>query len=144
MAFPFLAAIPVVGKIIEKVVGVVDQAVEDKDQAKKLKAEMTLAAMSMDHSEIQTLVQEQSSIIRAEATGRSWLQRNWRPMLMLIIMVIIANNYIFFPYLAAFGVENAVMLELPAQMWTLITLGVSGYVVGRSGEKIAKTLKDNK
>jgi predicted MFS family arabinose efflux permease len=141
MAFPILAAIPVVGKLLEKVLGVVDQAVEDKDQAKKLKADMAMAAMSMDHSEFETLIKEQASIIKAEATGQSWLQRNWRPLLMLIIMVIIANNYIFFPYLSLFTTK-AVMLDLPVYMWDLIKLGVGGYVVGRSGEKIVKVWKD--
>lgn len=143
MPFPFLAAIPVVGKIIEKIVGVVDQHVEDKDQANKIKADMALQAMSMDHNEVQTLVQEQASIIKAEATGHSWLQRNWRPMLMLIIMIIIANNYIFFPYASLFTTK-AIMLVLPDQLWNLITIGVGGYVVGRSGEKIVKVIKENK
>ena len=141
MAFPILAAIPIVGKIVEKIIGVVDQTVEDKDQAKKLKADMTMAAMSMDHSEFETLVKEQASIIKAEATGQSWLQRNWRPALMLIIMVIIANNYILFPYLSLFTTK-AIMLDLPVYMWDLIKLGVGGYVVGRSGEKIVKVWKD--
>lgn len=143
MGFPFLAAIPVVGKIIEKIVGVVDQHVEDKDMAAKLKAEMTLSAMSMDHSEVQTLVKEQSSIVRAEATGHSWLQRNWRPMLMLIIILIIFNNYVLFPYLSLFTTK-AVMLVLPEPLWGLIKIGVGGYVIGRSGEKFAKVWKENK
>jgi predicted MFS family arabinose efflux permease len=143
MAFPFLAAIPVVGKIIEKIVGVVDQHVEDKDAAAKLKADITLSAMSMDHSEIQTLVKEQASIVRAEATGHSWLQRNWRPMLMMIIILIIFNNYVLFPYLSLFTTK-AVMLVLPEQLWGLIKIGVGGYVVGRSGEKFAKVWKENK
>jgi len=141
MAFPFLAAIPIVGKIVEKIVGVVDKSVKDKDEAERLKHAMGMAIMSMDHQEIQTLVQEQASIIKAEATGHSWLQRNWRPLLMLIIIVIIANNYIFFPYASMFT-DKAVILELPDHLWGLIKIGVGGYVVGRSGEKFAKVWKD--
>ena len=63
---------------------------------------------------------------------------------MLVIIAIIANNYIFFPYLSAFGIEQAVMLDLPEQLWGLIKIGVGGYVVGRSGEKFAKVWKDIK
>ena len=144
MAFPFLAAIPVIGKILEKVTGTIDKAVKDKDLAARLKHDTSMAILQMDHSEVQTLVKEQASIIKAEATGGSWIQRSWRPILMLVIIAIIANNYIFFPYLSAFGIEQAVMLDLPEQLWGLIKIGVGGYVVGRSGEKFAKVWKDIK
>jgi hypothetical protein len=33
------------------------------------------------------------------------------------------------------------MIPLPDELWTLLTVGVGGYVVGRSGEKVAKTLR---
>jgi hypothetical protein len=140
MAFPILSAIPLIGKVVEKVAGIVDQVVEDKDQANKIKAQITLSMANMKHEEVQTLVQAQSSIIKAEAQGGSWIQRSWRPLLMMCIIVIIVNNYIFFPYAKLFT-DKAVMLDLPIQMWDLIKLGVGGYVVGRSGEKIVQVWK---
>jgi hypothetical protein len=38
------------------------------------------------------------------------------------------------------------MLELPDKLWNLLTIGVGGYVVGRSAEKIAESYakKNNK
>jgi hypothetical protein len=30
------------------------------------------------------------------------------------------------------------------EAWSLLQIGLGGYVVGRSGEKLAKTLKDTK
>ena len=53
---------------------------------------------------------------------------------MLVAIVIIANNYIFVPYARAFGLAVP-LLELPDGLWSLLTLGVGGYVVGRSVEK---------
>lgn len=140
---PLLAAIPVIGKILEKVLGVVDKAVTDKDLAVKLKAEIQAAILGMDHQETMALIKEQASIIRAEATGASWLQRNWRPLLMLLIMVIIFNNYIFFPYAKMFT-DKAIILDLPQHLWDLIKIGVGGYVVGRSGEKVVQLWKKDK
>jgi hypothetical protein len=32
-------------------------------------------------------------------------------------------------------------LVLPPDMWALLKIGVGGYIVGRSGEKIARSLK---
>jgi len=83
----------------------------------------------------------QTQILIAELTGQSWLQRNWRPILMLTIVAIVANNYIFVPYLQLFGLP-AIILDLPEKLWNLMTLGVGGYIVGRSGEKILKTWKE--
>jgi predicted MFS family arabinose efflux permease len=56
--------------------------------------------------------------------------------MMMIFATIIANNYVIFPYLKVFGVEGT-QLAVPAEMWSLLKLGLSGYIVGRSAEKIA-------
>ncbi|HAA04784.1 MAG TPA: hypothetical protein DCE18_15665 [Syntrophobacteraceae bacterium] len=135
-----LSAIPVVGAIIERGLGIIDQLVEDKDQAAKLKAEFQLQAMQADYSAINAEIQAQAQIVAAEAQGQSWLQRNWRPVLMLVIVAIVANNYIIYPYLELFGVK-ATPLELPERMWSLMQIGVGGYVVGRSAEKVAEVFK---
>jgi hypothetical protein len=33
-----------------------------------------------------------------------------------------------------------ITFELPGDVWTLLNIGLGGYVVGRSGESIARTL----
>jgi hypothetical protein len=144
MAFPILAALPVIGKIVApllgKVFGVVDQLVEDKDLAAKIKAEVQMQAMAMDHKEAMTEIQAQADIVKAEIQGHSWIQRSWRPILMLVIVTIVANNYLFYPYLSMFT-DKALILELPDHLWNLMSIGVGGYVVGRSGEQIVKRWK---
>lgn len=87
------------------------------------------------------LMEAKKSIILAETQGQSWLQRNWRPVLMLVIVAIVANNYLLVPYLALFGVP-AVTLELPESLWGLMTLGVGGYIGGRTVEKIAPQITE--
>ena len=86
------------------------------------------------------LVDARSEVLTAEIQGKSWLQRNWRPILMMIIIVIIANNYIIFPYVGIWT-DKVKMLELPGGLFALLTAGVGGYIVGRSGEKIADKFK---
>jgi hypothetical protein len=87
-----------------------------------------------------TIIQEQSKIVQSEANGESWMQRNWRPVTMLTFVFIIANNYILYPYISLFGWE-AVELVIPPDMWDLLKLGLSGYIVGRSVEKTVKVYK---
>lgn len=88
----------------------------------------------------QNLVSAQRDIIVAEAKGESWLQRNWRPLLMICIIAIIANNYILVPYLSAFT-DKVTVLDLPKGLWALLNIGVGGYIASRGGEKISKIRK---
>jgi hypothetical protein len=80
------------------------------------------------------LLESQSQIVQAEAKGESFLQRNWRPMLMLVCIYIVFNNYVLVPYF------DLPVATLDDNIWELIKLGVTGYVAGRSLEKISDNL----
>jgi len=128
---------PVAG-LFTKALDIVDDFVPDKDLALKVKAALSQRIAEIAHGEYATLVKTQGGIIVAEAKGDSWLQRNWRPVIMMIFGTIVANNYIVAPYIELlFGAKYKLVLEIPADMWGLLKLGLSGYVVGRSLEKIA-------
>jgi len=79
-------------------------------------------------------------IITAEAKSEHFLVAAWRPITMLTFVFIIANNYIIYPYLSLFWNE-APTLVIPTDMWDLLKLGLGGYVLGRSGEKMVKGWK---
>jgi len=108
-----------------------EEKLELKNSLELIRNEMSAKVLDYETK----LMSERASIIKAEITGQSWLQRNWRPLLMLIAMIILFNNYVIFPYLTMFTTK-AVILELPNGLWQLLTLGVGGYVAGRSAEKI--------
>ncbi len=139
MPFPFLAALPLIGKIVGpilgKAFGIIDQLVPDKDLNTKLKSQIQMAVMTMNHSEFIEVLKAKTSIIISEAKSGSWLARSWRPMIMCLFGVIIFNNYVFYPYLSLFF-EEAPVMEIPDDMWSLLKIGLGGYVVGRSAEKI--------
>ncbi len=83
----------------------------------------------------QKALEAKAGVIQAEARYGSWLQRSWRPFLMLSITLILVNNYLIIPYLKFFGI-NAPVLVFPAEFWQLLYIGVGGYIGGRSAEKI--------
>jgi len=60
----------------------------------------------------QTILEEQGQIVKAEAQSGSWLTSNWRPLTMMVFVVIIANNYIVYPYLSLFW-NQAPTLAIP-------------------------------
>lgn len=107
-----------------------------KSKLFEMEKEVTAKALELEKETINA----QKEIIIAEAQG-GWLQRNWRPVLMWMIMFIIMHNFILVPYIKMIWPEFTIVLDLPDWMGNLLTLGVGGYVVGRSGEKIVTKWK---
>ena len=127
------------GQAIAGVTNLVGQFIEDKDKANELETAIKRKLLSLE----QSVIDAQKEVIVAEATSQSFIARNWRPIMMLTFVFIIANNYIFFPYIKLFG-GTAMVLEIPPDMWGLLKIGVGGYVLGRSGEKMVDSYSRNR
>lgn len=129
LLLPILA--PILGDVVNRLV-------PDSNKAAEIERELKLSLLT--HS--QSLENMRGSIILAEAKSSSWLTASWRPLLMLVAISIIAVNYLIFP-LIAIGYPEIMdsTLELPEQLWDLLTLGVGGYIVGRTGEKMMDKFK---
>jgi len=128
-----LGAITAIGPIAKMIGGIVDKAIPDKDLKEKLKHELNTQLINGDHEELIA----KSKIVQAEASSKHWLTATWRPALMWICIIVIFNNYILAPFInLVFG--TSLELLIPEPMWNLLTIGVGGYIAGRSGEKIAQ------
>ena len=131
--------------IADKGLSVVDQFVTDKDQANKLKAEIKKQIEAQTHEKDIEQLKAQAGIIKAEASGESSAQRNWRPHLMYMIMFLLAFNGVIVPLSEAFFQVDIPTLQawdaIPVPMWQLLMIGMGGYIGGRSGEKIVKEWK---
>lgn len=121
------------GTAVDNVLG---RFFEDKDQAAKAAQELRIAMLEHE----QTAQKVARDVVVAEANSKHWVTSAWRPITMLTFVAIVANNYILAPYLDLFF-EAGLVLEMPDQLWSLIQIGLGGYVVGRSGEKIAGELR---
>jgi len=112
----------------------VDKAIPDKDLAEKLKAEMNMQLMQSGTEEMKA----SAKIIEAEAKS-NWYVSGWRPTLMYLLILIVAWNYIISPILFLV-IKVKTQVDLPSDVWTLLTVGLGGYTIGRSGESIARSL----
>lgn len=72
-----------------------------------------------------------SDIIKSEAQGASWLQRTWRPITMLTFLVLVVCD--------SFGL---LAFRLSEEAWTLLQIGLGGYVAGRTVEKIVPKMME--
>lgn len=128
---PLLGALtPIISKVLDRIL--------PEDSEKRREAEMQMNAALLENAH--QLESAAAGIIEAEARSDHKITSQWRPLLMLSFTAIIVNNYILAPYLQAlFGFS--VILDLPDHMWQLLNIGVGGYVIGRSGEKMTRNWK---
>ena len=130
----------VAGAVLKPVLGIVDKAVPDKDLREQLRTQISMALLEQGGRELAAQVK----VILAEAQG-SWMQRNWRPGLMWVVVLILANNFLVSPYVnALLGEGTLPVLDLPERLYNLLTVGLGGYVVGRSAEKVAERITINR
>ena len=137
----FLKNLPIIGNIFEKVIDVVAEVVPDKDLQLKIKTGLSEKILAADFSLLEKEIASQAQAVAAELTG-SKIQRSWRPHLMYLIMFFLFWLVIIVPVLGVFGFVIPVKEALdsvPIQMWTLLTVGVGGYTVLRSGEKMVQS-----
>ncbi len=87
-------------------------------------------------TKIQNIAALQTDVLSHELKG-SWLQRSWRPLVMLAFAGIVVYSNFIAP---AFGLPNT---ELQDNFWHLLDIGLGGYVVGRSMEKITDRVTQN-
>jgi hypothetical protein len=87
-------------------------------------------------AELDGQVKEQlaaAGVVQAEAASKNWLASSWRPLTMLCFVALIIAR--MFGWTAP-NVSAAEYLEL----WSLMKLGIGGYIGGRSLEKIAPSI----
>ncbi len=112
----------------------IEKSVPDKDLQAKLKADLQTQLLQSSTEELKAA----ASIVEAEAKA-GWFTASWRPLLMYVLIFILIWNYILGP-IVKFFFAAAITIDLPGDVWTLLQIGLGGYVVGRSGESIAKSL----
>ena len=127
-----------IGSLLPVVGNVLDRVLPDTVEKDKVKAE--LQSQMLQHSSV--IEKAAADVVVAEAQGESWIQRSWRPITMMSFVVIIINNYIAVPWLMTFGLP-AIHLDIPPDMWSLLQIGLGGYIVSRGAEKGIKTWKND-
>lgn len=113
--------------LIPAVAGLLDKLIPDKEAAQAAKVKLVEL---QQQGQLQELASA-TAIILAEASG-SWIQRNWRPLMMITFTALIVARWLGF---AAPNLSEAEYIKL----WEIVQLGLGGYVIGRTGEKMMET-----
>ena len=119
----WVAAIPLLGKVVERLI-------PDPDQAAKAKNQLVDMAVKGELDELA----QRAGVIKAEAQGDDWLQRSWRPIVMLVFTALIVARWLGW---SAPDLSEAVELKL----FSIVQVGLGGYIASRGIEKVADKIR---
>lgn len=106
---------------------------EERLDAKSRLLDVQAAAMQQVFTYEASILESQARIVNSEAKSEHWVTATWRPIAMLTFLALAVGDSL-----------GLLATPLRDEAWTLLQIGLGGYVVGRSGEKVMKTLKDSK
>lgn len=121
---PLTAILDVGGKVI-------DRLWPDANEAAKARLALLELAQKGELAELTGRL----NIIQTEAASSHWLAANWRPLMMLTFGSLIVARWFGW---AAPNLSEAEYLKL----WDIVNLGLGGYVIGRSVEKVVPSIAE--
>ena len=116
--------------ISDTINNIIDKVAPDVGMAEQLKFEITKELINSDNAALKN----QANVIMSEANGDSWLQRNWRPMVMINFAMLITAHWLGYTPINLPETQVVALLEI-------VKVGLGGYVIGRSAEKVMKEYK---
>ena len=127
-----LGVLGAVAPMVKTLFSTIDKTIDNKAEAEKIKENIQQQLLSGQLKDLEAHAQ----ILTAEAKG-GWLQRNWRPLLMLTFAGLVVAHWFGF---TAPNIPESVQNSL----LNIVLVGMGGYIVGRSGEKIMDKYKEKK
>ena len=103
------------------------------DETKRKEAEHQFTLGVMQHAN--QIEQAAAEVVKAEAASSHWLAANWRPLTMLTFVGLVVARWMGW---TAPGMTESEYLSI----YDLIKIGIGGYVVGRSAEKIVPAITE--
>ncbi len=141
MAIPAMLIMNIVtGLMAGPVSKILDAYIKDTELRRKLEAD--LHTRLLEHLGKSLALQQ--SIVLAEVNSEHWLTRSWRPILMLSLLAFLGFVGLVLP-LADLVAGHTLPFNprwqvLPEGFWDFLSVGVGGYIGGRSLEKIAENV----
>lgn len=118
-------------ELTDSIGNVLDNVITNDEEKSKAKNELT----EIVTSKLSELAGYQRDVIVQELKG-NWLQRSWRPLVMLIFASILVAKW--------FGwTDPSIDISLEIELMSLLKIGIGGYIAGRSLEKISGTVTKN-
>ena len=115
--------------MIKNLVGEIGSIIGSLSISSREKKELETEVVQTVYRYVDELAAGQADIVKSETQG-NWLQRSWRPLMMLsFAFIVLLGTVIEIPFLSG-----------DSKFWNLIEIGLGGYVIGRSLEGLNRWL----
>lgn len=129
----------IITNVIKPVSGMIDGFHTSGEEKLQMQVELQRVENELTTKVLEVQQQElinQKEVLLAEMKG-NWLQRSWRPILMLVFGYVVLHNCVI---VSLFSLPE---IETPPEMWQVLKLCIGGYTILRSGEKITEKITSN-
>lgn len=119
-----------IGQIFKPAMEMIDNVHTSEEEKLTKKAQLLALQTTFLQDALQyesDQLKAKAAIIMAETQSDSWITRSWRPITMLVFLGLVVCDS--FGWLAS---------PLAPEAWTLLQLGIGGYIVGRSAQGVTK------
>ena len=114
---------------LKNVVGAVGKVIDGLTLPAREKRQLEADLLALLAEYEKEMVRSRSAVVVEETRG-NWLQRSWRPLVMLVFaLIVLAGTFTTLP-----------ILSDTSRFWDLLEIGLGGYVIGRGGEKMATAI----
>ena len=124
--------LPIIGDIVKGASEIIDGLHTSDEERLAAKGKLAALQIRMNEQALRheaELLRETSKNIRAEVASGTWLGANWRPIVMLVFAGLLVAHWL------GLTAENLGEAEIVGLL-DIVKLGLGGYVIGRSAEKI--------
>jgi len=128
-----MGVIDLIAGVFKPAAELVDELHTSEDERLRAKGhllDVQAAAMQRVFDYESEMLSAKAKVVHAEAQSKHWLTANWRPITMLTFLVLVVGDSLGW-------LPN----DLRDETFVLLEIGLGGYIVGRSGEKIAQIMK---
>ena len=128
-----------IGQIFEPAARLVDDLHTSAEEKLALKAKLLEIQAGVITESIaleKSSIEAKTAIIIQEAKSDSWLTKSWRPIVMLSLAgSVLAYWFGLTPTDPSTGLST-IPLEIVNRMYSLVQIGVGGYIASRGAEKV--------
>lgn len=118
---------------LEKLSGTIGSIVNRLSLSSAEKKQLETELVQSVNATLDETNRQSAALIETEMKG-IWLQRAWRPIVMLTLTGVVVIGVF----------ADVQILDSGSPFWDLLQLGLGGYVIGRSAEKITGTYFKNR
>lgn len=127
-------------KFLDLIAGIFKPAAElidelhtsEEEKLKQQRRLLEIQALVLDSSlqYEKEMMTSRAEIVNSEAKSEHWITATWRPITMLTFLALAVGDSLGF-----------LATPLRDEAWMLLQIGLGGYVVGRSAEKVIKEVR---